>query len=162
MRYSTTMARKIRKYIHSFIDDRFGKAKARYYFRRRGFKQVSLPGMPGSLEFEAAYAAALNNTQPVRDAGNRRVRAGSLGALLIAYLNSPGFLALSQSSRAQYRLVLEAFAHEHGDKPLVGLGRKHLQAMLARKMTTPAAANKWLRLIKGLMHFAQREGMRHD
>jgi hypothetical protein len=33
--------------------------RRRYYFRRRGFKKVALPGLPGSQEFMAAYQAAL-------------------------------------------------------------------------------------------------------
>jgi integrase len=42
------------------------------------------------------------------------------------------------------------------------LARKHLTAMLAAKMKTPAAANSWLRMVKRLMRFALREGMRPD
>jgi integrase len=149
-----------RKYVHSFIDDRYGKAKARYYFRRRGHKQVALPGMPGSIEFEQAYAAAMANAPLPTDIGTKRIRAGSIDALVIAYFNSPAFLALSPATQSTYRGILEAFTREHGPKPLSPLTRKHLEAMLARKLKTPAAANHWLRLIKQLMRFAVREGLR--
>src|SRR5262249_24364876 len=43
-------------YVHAFID-RHGKA--RYYFRRVGFKCVPLPGLPWAPEFMAAYEPAL-------------------------------------------------------------------------------------------------------
>ena len=42
----------------------------RYYFRRRGTKAIPLPGLPGSEEFMAAYAAALAGLSPI----NRRDR----------------------------------------------------------------------------------------
>jgi integrase len=151
-----------RKYVHSFIDDRFGKAKARYYFRRRGFKQVPLPGMPGSVDFEQAYAAAMANEQAPSTIGTKRIRAGTIDALVIAYFNSPGFLALAPLTRSTYRGILEAFTKEHGNKPLALLTRKHLQAMLARKVGRPAAANHWLRLVKTLLRFAVREQLRAD
>jgi integrase len=95
--------------------------------------------------------------------GAKRIRAGSIDALVIAYLASPGFLAIpSPSTRSTYRWILEAFASEHGDKPFAALTRKHIEAMLARKITKPAAANHWLRLIKQLMRFAVREQLRGD
>jgi integrase len=152
---------RIRKHVHSWIDDRHGKAKARYYFRRRGSKQVPLPGLPGSVEFEEAYAAALAGAPAPAPIG-RRVRAGSIDALIIAYFNSPAFLALAGATQSTYRGILEAFAKDHGGKPYGMLSRKHLEAMLARKMKTPAAANHWLRLIKTLTRFAVRQEMRGD
>jgi integrase len=152
---------RIRKHVHSWIDDRHGKAKARYYFRRRGSKQVPLPGLPGSVEFEEAYAAALAGAPAPAPIG-RRVRAGSIDALIIAYFNSPAFLALAGATQSTYRGILEAFAKDHGGKPYGMLSRKHLEAMLARKMKTPAAANHWLRLIKTLTRFAVRQDLRAD
>jgi integrase len=152
---------RIRKHIHSWVDDRHGKAKARFYFRRRGHKQVPLPGMPGSPAFEEAYQRALSGA-PATDPIRRRVRAGSIDALIIAYFNSPGFLALAPTTQSTYRNILEAFAHEHGGKPYGMLTRKHLEAMFARKMKTPAAANHWLRLIKTLTRFAVRQELRAD
>jgi integrase len=154
---------RIRKYVHHWIDDRHGKAQARYFFRRRGFRQVPLPGLPGSPDFEQAYAAAMAGAPIPSTIGAKRIRAGSIDALVIAYLNSPGFLAIpSPSTRSTYRGILEAFAHEHGAKPFAMLARKHLETMLARKIAKPAAANHWLRLIKQLMRFAVREGLRTD
>jgi hypothetical protein len=47
---------KLPPYVHAFID-RTGRP--RFYFRRRGFKQVALPGLPHSTKFMDAYRAAL-------------------------------------------------------------------------------------------------------
>ena len=44
------------QFVQAFVD-RHGRV--RHYFRRRGFKRVSLPGLPGSEGFMAAYQAAL-------------------------------------------------------------------------------------------------------
>jgi integrase len=151
------------KYVHRFIDKRYGKAKPRFYFRRRGFKQASLPGSEGSAEFNQAYEAALaGHSAPALAIGAKRIRAGSIGALAIAYFNSPAFLALSASTRSTYRGILEAFTRDHGEKPLALLTRQHVNAMLAHKVRAPAAANHWLRLIKTLMRLAVTEGMRAD
>src|SRR5262249_23012803 len=156
-----------RKYLHSWIDDRHHKAKARYFFRRRGFRQVPLPGLPGSLEFERAYAAALANAQPTPKAelieiGVNRIRAGSIDALALAYFASPKFLTLQPSTRSTYRGILEAFTKEFGGDPVARLERKHIEAILAAKAEKRAAANHWLRLMKQLRRLAVSMGMRKD
>jgi integrase len=150
---------RIRKHVHSWIDDRHGKAKARYYFRRRGCKQVPLPGLPGSPEFEQAYQAALAGTSLPSTVGEKRIRVGSIDALVVAYLNSPGFIALRPSTQQVYRGIIETFAKEHGSKPVAGLTREHIEKMLARKAKTPGAANHWLRMLKTVLKFGVRSGM---
>jgi hypothetical protein len=56
--------------------------KLRRYFRRPGFKAVSLPGMPGSAEFMEAYRAALEGTELPAQVGASRTVAGSVNALV--------------------------------------------------------------------------------
>ena len=46
------------EYVHEYRD-RHGKV--RRYVRRRGFRAVPLPGLPGTPEFMAAYHAALTS-----------------------------------------------------------------------------------------------------
>jgi integrase len=146
---------RIRKHVHSWIDNRHGLCRARYYFRRRGCKQVPLPGLPGSVEFEQAYQAALAGSPLL--VGEKRIRVGS--ALALAYLNSPGFIALRPSTQQVYRGIIEPFAKAHGDKPLSGLTREHIEKMLARKAKTPGAANHFLRMLKTMLKFGVRSGM---
>jgi integrase len=123
---------------------------------------VPLPGLPGSAEFNEAYAAALAQQSKPQPVTGSRIRAGTINALALAYFNSPNFLSLSPSTQKTYRAIIEAFASRHGDKPVALLSRQHLNAMLALKVKTPAAANHWLRLIKTLMRFAVAEEMRAD
>jgi hypothetical protein len=47
------------KYVNAFANRGRQDKRMRYYFRRRGTKAIPLPGLPGSEEFMAAYAAAL-------------------------------------------------------------------------------------------------------
>ncbi len=149
------------KFVQRWVDKRDGGAKSRYYFRRRGFKTVPLPGMPGSPEFMEAYQAALTGqTAPM--IGSSRTKAGSIGALVVSYFCSPQFLALAPATRQTYRLILEKFRNEHGDKPVALLTRQHINAMLAQRVGTPAAANHWLRMVKSLMTFAVEEDWRKD
>jgi integrase len=149
------------KYVHQWVDKRDGGAKARYYFRRFG-KRIALPGLPGSPEFMAAYQLALTDQLPRPPIGASRTKPGSISALIVAYFGSPQFLSLAPATQQTYRLILQKFRTEHGDKPVALLTRKHINAMLAQRVMTPAAANHWLRLLKMLMTFAVAEGWRKD
>jgi integrase len=151
------------KFVHQWVDTRNGGAKARYYFRRPGFKRIPLPGLPGSDEFMEAYRTALaGQALPRPMIGASRTRAGSISALIVTYLTSADFLARPASTQTTYRNILERFRREHGDKPVTLLTRQHINAMLAQKVSTPAAANHWLRLVKVLMQLAVEEGYRKD
>jgi len=94
------------KYVHQFVDRRRGRARSFFYFRRRGGKRVVLPGLPGSAEFMAAYQAALAG-QARAPIGAKRIKPGTIAALVTLYLSSAQFLAaaldavdLSQHPRA--------------------------------------------------------------
>jgi integrase len=152
------------RYLHHWVDRRNGGAKARYYFRRPGFKRVVLPGLYGSAEFMQAYQNALAGQMlPRAPIGAGRIKAGSIAALVLAYFaTSQSFLSLAPGTRRTYRLILEKFCEAHGDKPVALLTRQHIRAMLAQKVSTPAAGNHWLRLIKAVMTFAVEEGFRKD
>ena len=47
------------RYVHAFVDHH---GHARHYFRRRGYERATLPGLPWSPEFMAAYEKALAGT----------------------------------------------------------------------------------------------------
>src|SRR5215471_6908251 len=93
------------KYINSFVD-RHGKW--RHYFRRPGHKIVALPGLFGSAEFMAAYAAALDgeNVRPI-EIGATRNRTGTIAAAVAGYFTSGAFETLAKSTRKSRRQILE-------------------------------------------------------
>jgi integrase len=139
------------------IKDRYGKV--RYYFRRRGFKNVRLPG----AEFNAAYVDALATmAAPQLEIGAARAEPGSVAAAVAGYLNSGHFINLAEGTQRGRRQVLEAFAAEHGDKRVASLQRVHVERMLAAKASTPGAALNFLIAVRGLMRFAIMVGLRAD
>src|SRR5882724_8578763 len=147
------------KYTHGFID-RHGRS--RYYFRRRGYKQVPLPGLPWSPKFMAAYDAAMNGEAPHIEIGVERTKPCTVAALVVAYFRSPEFLSLSPSTQATYRGIIERFRVDHGHRRVAHLQRDKLSEMLGNRVSTPSAANNWLRMVRILMRLAIELGMRND
>ena len=144
-------------HVHAF-KDRHGHV--RYYLRKPGLPRVTLPGLPYSPEFMAAYHAGLvSKRAPI---GADRTTAGTVSGLAVAYYSSADFAALAKVTKATYRNVLERFRAEHGDKPIGPLQRKHVLGFLDAKAETPAAANALLKMLRILMRFALDRGMRAD
>src|SRR5215813_13320947 len=86
-RGSEQLLRRPPRYVHGFID-RHGRP--RFYFRRAGFKQAPLPGLPWSPEFMAAYEAALNAPRsPIGRA--KRAEPNSVNEAVARYLQSKAF-----------------------------------------------------------------------
>ncbi|WP_156908914.1 hypothetical protein [Bradyrhizobium murdochi] len=99
------------KYVHAFRD-RAGRM--RYYFRRHG-KRSPLPGLPGSAEFMDAYSTLLSDRP--RDVEPRPTAAPkTFAALAIRYYGSPQYQSLSESSRTNYRRVIDGFLEQHGHR----------------------------------------------
>jgi integrase len=144
-------------FVHEFTD-RHGRP--RVYLRKRGHKRVALPWPIGSREFVEAYQAALADSPlPI---GQSRTKPGSINALVQVYYASDGWDALAPQSQRTYRHILEHFRTEHGDKPVALLGREHVKAMVSAKAATPAAANKFRKLLSVLMQVAIDKGWRKD
>jgi integrase len=144
------------KYVHGFID-RHGKA--RWYFRRAGFKRVPLPGLPWSPEFMAAYEETLAG-QPA-PIGAARVKPGTLRALAVSYFASPAFRTMRPSSQRSRRSVIDRLCAQHGDKRVALLQREHVVRLLA-SANTPVAGNHLRQSLRSLMQHAVEIGMRSD
>jgi integrase/recombinase XerD len=145
-------------YVHEYRD-RHGKL--RRYFRRPGFKQVALPGLPGSDEFMAAYQFALSG-RPVRiDIGAERTKPGTIDALIVDYLKSDAFTkALALETRRMRRNILDRFRADHGVKRVITLERRHVIKIVEGR--GPHAQKNWLKTLRGLMLFAVAENYRAD
>jgi integrase len=146
------------QYVHRF-KDRHGKL--RHYFRRGYEKRIPLPGLPGSVEFMEAYQAALAG-EGEKPASVKAPAPGSISALVEAYYRSADFRQLRDSTKTTYRGIIERFRAEHGDKPVRLLGADHIRRILEKKLDTPAAANRLLKLLHLLMRKAIEDGMRTD
>jgi integrase len=148
------------RYVHQFVD-RTGKA--RFYFRRRRVRKT-LPGLPGSTEFMAAYAAALtdqgdNGTLIGAVAG---VGVGSVAAAVKGYLASAAFVGLADLTRVARRRTLEIFAKEHGHRLIAELERKHINTMLKPFDKKPGASRNFIAALRVLVRYAIDVGLRSD
>ena len=146
------------KYVHAFRD-RHGRA--RHYFRRHGLR-VPLPGLPGSTEFNDAYARALDEAPAPVVIGASRTIPGSVNAMIVGYLGSAAFHHLAPSSQAQYGRIFENMRREHGDKSIAKLERRHVVTMLNAKAATPIGARDFLRCLRLLIAYGIGIGIRAD
>jgi hypothetical protein len=110
------------KHVNAFRD-RHGQL--RHYARVPGRKAVPLPGLPGSSEFMQAYAAALDGVSERRVHG-----AGSVGATVLAYLQSAAFHALRPASQRQRRSCLDEFVRSYGGQAIAKLEHRHVKMLL--------------------------------
>lgn len=143
------------RFVQEFRD-RHGRI--RRYFRRKGCPSVRLTGEPGSKEFNDQYEAAL----AARFSDTPKDPEGSIGALIVAFYRSPKFTRLRPVTQASYRWILERLRRDHGTKPVARLERRHVQKMIDDRASTPTAANSLLTLLRILMGFAVRAGVRQD
>ena len=148
------MARIKLKYVNGFSNRNRKSQRVRYYFRRRGTKAIPLPGLPGSEEFIAAYAAALASIpdQHVEIAAHRTLP-GTINALVVTYYKSDEWHALAADTQKTRRRIIERFRAQHGDKRVALLQREHILKMLAA-IGKPSAKRHWLKAIRGLMRVA--------
>jgi integrase len=150
-----SMSRIKLKYVEQFTD-RHGKP--RFYFRRAGRKRTPLPGLPGSAEFMEAYQAALAGT-----VGATRTIPGTVNAAIAAfYTRSKTFLDNKPITQQTDRNILEAFRAKHGSKPIAALEQRHIENILAEKAGKPAAQRNLLRVLRTLLAFCVKQGIRRD
>lgn len=141
------------KYTHGFID-RHGHA--RFYFRRAGYKSVTLPGLPWSPTFMAAYEEAQRTDKTV--IGASRTLPGTVSAALIAYYQHASFTdALAKVTQQNRRAILENFRSDHGDKRIALMHAQALQAIMNHK--TPASQRNFKRAMRGFLDFCMTRGL---
>ena len=103
------------KYLVEDVD-RHGNV--RVYFRRPGFAKIRLRGLPGSEQFNVAYAAALANANAGEATRNMIQRErGSLEWLCFNYYRSPDFRRLCTTTQRVRRLILDGVCNR-GAGPL--------------------------------------------
>jgi integrase len=136
------------QFVQAFIER---NDHVRHYFRRRGYKRTSLPGLPGSEEFMAAYAAALACTpEVVPEIGAKRTEPGTINGLVVAYYKSAGWTGLNIGPQENRRPYIEQFREAHGNKRVVLLQREHILKMMAA-IPNVYARRMWLQAIRPLL-----------
>lgn len=129
--------------------------KVRWRFRMKGFSTY-LSGPYGSVEFRAAYEAALAGAKAptVRDGSPY----GTLGWLIEQYFRSIRYRNLSDSRKRSIRGELEWLRREAGDLPFARFGTKHVEALMGKK-TGPTAANTVKKNLSMLFNFAMKNDL---
>jgi integrase len=143
------------QYVHEYVDR---QGAVRRYFRKDG-KQTSLPGVPGSAEFMAAYQACLSS-QPVPTPVTQKLD-GSFGRLVADFYASRMFRDdLKPSSRRIYRSVLEPLAAQHGHRAVSSMTPDAAARIIERiGSEKPAMANLTRAVLRKLMNFAVKSKM---
>jgi integrase len=147
------------KYVNEYLD-RHGKV--RRYFRRPGSRAMPLPGLPGSIEFNRAYEAALATVAPPPPSPAHLV-AGSLEEVVRGYYRSAAFANLSPTTQATYRTALKPILAEHGHRLVRDLpddtARRIIEGIGADR---PGMANLTLSVMSQVMTYAIKTKVRRD
>jgi integrase len=140
------------KYLHCFRD-RHGRA--RYYFRYRG-QRWPIPA-PGTEGFATAYDGLLAhikaNPFPRRD--NVEFMPGSLGWAIERFLASPLYNERAETTKRNYRRVLDQLRQRYGAGLLGDLKPRHVRTIRNEiAATSTTAADIAMSLISALWEFA--------
>jgi integrase len=143
------------KYLHCFRD-RHGRA--RYYFRYRG-QRWPIPA-PGTEGFATAYDSLLARIKanPLTCRHNVEFMPGSLGWAIERFLASPLYNERAETTKRNYRRVLDELRQGYGAGLLRDLQPRHVRKIrndIAAKSTT--AADIAMGLISALWEFATEQ-----
>ncbi|MBB4423984.1 hypothetical protein GGD66_002528 [Bradyrhizobium sp. CIR48] len=145
------------KFVNEYVDSH---GKPRVYLRRPG---------QGANRLASAFVHAgildglsCGNERYERMPEVRRVKVGSIAAVVRPYYGSTEFKALAVSTRDTYSGVLDRFVDKHGEGPIAGLQPKHINKLIDEMADTPSAASNFRKRLKGLMDYAVSAGLRSD
>jgi len=148
------------KHVHAFTD-RHGHA--RHYLRIPGRPSAALPNpIEGWDAFMRAVEAARLEAEAAPRKLVRVAAPGSVDDLVTRYYRSAEFLATSKETQRTRRGIIERMRRQHGAKPVSHITEKVMRDAMARRVTTPAAANNFLKVMRLLMTFAVSQRMLRD
>jgi integrase len=150
------------KYVNSYVD-RHGRA--RHYFRRRkGEKQVPLPGPFGSDEFMRSYQMALMGADDAAASSPPSVISagpGTVNALVFEYYRSAKWLSLDEETRKTRRRIIENWRESFGACRVATLQRKVIEAMIG-KVEGASAKRSFFKTIRPLLQHAVPTMLKDD
>lgn len=127
------------------------KGEPRYYYRRRGFARVTLPGPIGSPAFLIAYQQA--GGVPA-DHAEKRHAPRSVAALAVAWYRSPAFTQRAPLTQRAYRGAVDRFVTAYGGKHVASFDAAYLKDILASMADRPAAAANMRKRLNSLFQLA--------
>lgn len=120
-----------------------------YYVWRRPGPKIRIRGEYGSRAFMAAYRAALygeNAPEPPKPS------AGTLSALIAAYMASPAWGRLSDATHKQRSNIFDRIERVAGKRPVAEMDAERIKE--ARDKLTPSMAKHFLQAMRGLFQWA--------
>ena len=146
------MPRKLPPFLHREITRH---KRPVWYFRRGKGRRVRIPGEFGSVEFNAAYDAALNGARPARP-GHAQ---GTYSAALRAYYASQTWAALRPATQRMKRHVLNGVDSKLGESKLKDWKRGDIAAGRDKRAATPAAAEMFVKSMRSFFAWALEAGL---
>lgn len=132
--------------------DRHGKHRYRLRRKVKGRKvDCYLPAPYGSVEFRAAYEAAVEGIRVT----TRSPRSGTVAFLIKAYLESASFRELAEGTRKGKRKRLDWIRSAIGDGRYATMEARHVEALMQKK-GGPVAANRLKKDLSQLFRFAAK------
>jgi integrase len=125
-----------------------------WYFRRGKGPRIRMPGEFGSVEFNAAYDAALLGAR----ADRREHAQGTFAWGLALYKQSQAWAALSPATRRQRINVFKHIEAALGDSRLRDWKRGDIVAGREKRAATPAAAGMFIKALRGFFGWALESG----
>jgi integrase len=147
-----TMPRKLPPFLHREISRH---KKPVWYFRRGKGQRVRIPGEFGSVEFNAAYDAALNGARPARQGPAQ----GTYSAALKAYYASQTWSVLRPATQRMKRYVLNGVESALGKSRLRDWKRGDIAAGRDKRAATPAAAEMFVKSMRSFFAWALEAGL---
>jgi integrase len=123
-----------------------------------------LPADIGSAEFNAAYQAALAGQTALNRGRWEAAKQGTIGALIVSYLRSPGHQGLRETTKKGYTSRIEVLRNHHGHRSLAGMTRERIiTGILQPYAKKPGAALSILKMLRVLIRHAIEIGwLKHD
>lgn len=128
------------------------RGKRRWRVSAQG-KRFELGAEHGSPEFAARYNAALSGQKP-HNIGSDRTKPRSVSDLVARFYKGRTYKGWSASTKATNRAIIERWRDEFGAFSVLTLRKRNIEAMMAAKHETPAAANNMLKRLKQLLDLA--------
>jgi integrase len=133
-------------------------------FRRGKGARIRLPDDPTSMEFMAAYQAALTGQTASLRPRISSPAPGTLAALIASYMRSSEYIGLRATSKTGYFTRLKTLRSEHGHRTVAGLSRERIiTGILQPFADRPGSALDTLKKLRILIRHAINIGwLKHD
>ncbi len=128
------------------------RGRTRYRMSVRG-KRHELGADWGSVDFEARYNAALAGDETGK-IGASRTKNYSVSDLVARFYLNRIYKGWGESTKATNRAIIEKWREEYGEYSVRTLKKRNIEAMMAAKSETPAAANNFLKRIRQALDLA--------